>query len=501
MKKDFDSEKQQKGYPEKTGKNILRMICGVIVLCAAGYVGIAFYYMDGFSFGTWINGVYCTGKSVEEVNEELLSRTEDAKLEVIYPVSGGMELPETKRHKSSFTFDEAMAKQDYTKPLQQLFMEQRPLLWYRNLLASGGSYQLSPSVILSEEGKRKFQEQFLADREVRAERERKAVITVMPDAEEGFILYDGKKSRLDTEKALAECIAAIEKGKESITLSESCYYSERPSAAEKKQEELYESLKAFLDFTIVYDMGAEQVKLDKKALLDMLAGEEEGGFAGYITDEKGDFVWEKEKIEQAVDRLADTYDTYGKAREFTTTDGNTITLKKGTYGTKLDRKAEKEWLIKALAERKNQTHIPAYEREAWARGKNDIGDTYIEINITKQKLWFYQNGELEIETPVVTGNMMRHRETPDGVYYIYSKQKNRILRGPGYASHVNYWMPVKGGVGIHDALWRDEFGGDIYKKEGSHGCINTPFEAMEKLYEAAETGMPVVIYYEEEGEK
>ena len=58
----------------KTGKKMRRAVILLILLCAGAYLGIAFYYMDGFSLGTWINGVYCTGKSVEEVNEELISR-------------------------------------------------------------------------------------------------------------------------------------------------------------------------------------------------------------------------------------------------------------------------------------------------------------------------------------------------------------------------------------------------------------------------------------------
>ncbi len=218
----------------------------------------------------------------------------------------------------------------------------------------------------------------------------------------------------------------------------------------------------------------------------------------FAKDEDGAFRWEQEKIKEAIDKLADTYDTYGKPREFAMTGGGTVTLEKGNYGTQLDRKTETKWLTEALAERKNETHTPSYLREAYARGENDIGDTYVEINMTKQKLWFYTEGEVEIETPIVTGNMMRRRATPEGVYFVYGKQKNRILRGPGYASHVNYWMPVKGGVGMHDALWRDEFGGEIYKKEGSHGCINLPLEAAESLYDMIEIGVPVVMYYEEE---
>lgn len=81
------------------------------------------------------------------------------------------------------------------------------------------------------------------------------------------------------------------------------------------------------------------------------------------------------------------------------------------------------------------------------------------------------------------------------VCYVYEKQKNRVLRGPGYASPVKYWMPIKGGIGIHDARWRSEFGGDIYKTSGSHGCINTPEEEMARLYECAEVGTPVVLFY------
>ena len=59
-------------------KNILKGI-GIgffIILLSviAMYLGLAYYYAGGFSYGTWINGVYCTGKSVNEVNEELLRK-------------------------------------------------------------------------------------------------------------------------------------------------------------------------------------------------------------------------------------------------------------------------------------------------------------------------------------------------------------------------------------------------------------------------------------------
>lgn len=481
----------------KTAKKARLLIIFLIVLCVGAYLGIAYYYMGGFSLGTWINGVYCTGKSVAEVNEELLLQGKMPELTVIYPIYGGEETEETARKSSRFVLDEGKVTADYTRALQQLLQRQRPLLWARNLFLPTGGYELKPNVILADDGKEAFEEQFLADEIVQAELRREACIRLETGEENGLWLYDGKKNRFDAKRAFLECVNAIETGEERIILSKACYYDEEPDAAEKEQEKLYQELQEFLDFEIVYDMGAEQVRFDKKALVEMLETEKENeGNFRFTRTETGGFFWDGEKVEAAVEKLADTYDTYGKPRQFTMTGGGEITLEKGNYGTQLDKKTEVEWLMEALTAGKSETHTPAYLREAYARGENDIGDTYIEVNMTKQQLWFYLDGEVEIETPIVTGNMMRHRDTPEGVYYIYAKQKNRILRGPGYASHVNYWMPVKGGVGIHDALWRDEFGGDIYKKEGSHGCINLPLEAAENLYGQVEIGIPVILYYE-----
>ena len=56
-------------------------------------------------------------------------------------------------------------------------------------------------------------------------------------------------------------------------------------------------------------------------------------------------------------------------------------------------------------------------------------------------------------------------------------------------------MPVKGGIGIHDASWRSKYGGEIYKTNGSHGCINTPYNEVSALYDMVEIGTPCVMFY------
>lgn len=512
----LEKNRRQKRILMKAGKKLRCAVILLILLLAAAYLGIALYYTEGFSFGTWINGVYCTGKSVEEVNEELLEQEVSVELDVIYPICQGMELSEAERKSSHFVLDKETAKLDYTKALQKLLQKQQPLLWAENLFLPAGGHELTPAVIFAEDGKERFSKQFLADGTVRAEVNRESLVRLEKDDEEGILLYDGKRNRFDAQKALQECILAIEQGEKSILLSSACYYDEETDAAEIEQEKLYRELRDFLDFEIVYDMGTEQVRFDKKALVDLLATKDDETLSGQTEKEKafsviyrkdgseiilarnedGTFYFDKEKVEKAIETLAEHYDTYGKSRQFTTTDGKVVAVEKGTYGTELDQKTEKKWLLEALEKRQSETHTPAYSREAYARGENDIGDTYIEINITKQKLWFYQAGNLELETDVVTGDVAKRRKTPEGAYYVYGKQKKRILRGGGHPVLVDYWMPVKGGVGIHDADWRKEFGGEIYQNNGSHGCINLPPEKAEELYGMIEVGVPVVIYSE-----
>ena len=128
-----------------------------------------------------------------------------------------------------------------------------------------------------------------------------------------------------------------------------------------------------------------------------------------------------------------------------------------------------------------------------AYGKT-VPSTYIEVSISQQHLWYYVDGKLYVSTPVVTGNC-NSMDTPKGYWAINNKASPCSLVGPGYVSHVQYWMSFIGsGYGIHDASWRSSFGGQIYKGNGSHGCINTPYSAVQKIYRKAKVGTPVIVY-------
>lgn len=123
------------------------------------------------------------------------------------------------------------------------------------------------------------------------------------------------------------------------------------------------------------------------------------------------------------------------------------------------------------------------------KNKKDLN--YIVVSISKQKLEYYENGELSLTTPVTTG---RHNATPKGNFKVLKKVKNATLKGANYSSFVKYWMAFKGNsFGIHDASWRRNFGNMNYYNNGSHGCINVPLKAVEKLFNKVEVGTPVYV--------
>lgn len=117
---------------------------------------------------------------------------------------------------------------------------------------------------------------------------------------------------------------------------------------------------------------------------------------------------------------------------------------------------------------------------------------YILVDISDQTLKYYVKGKVKLKSNVVTGG--RGCGTPTGRFKLHHKARNVNLTGPGYVSHVNYWMPFIGqSYGMHDASWRSQFGGSIYKYNGSHGCVNMPRSKVSKLYKMVPNGTRVII--------
>lgn len=127
----------------------------------------------------------------------------------------------------------------------------------------------------------------------------------------------------------------------------------------------------------------------------------------------------------------------------------------------------------------------------------EIGEKLVDVDISNQTSTLYNSeGLMLIQTPVTTGR--DSNQTDKGLHYVFAKETDRYLTGPGYSRFVKYWAPFNGyeEEGLHDAPWRDidSFGTEIYHTNGSLGCVNTPEEAMATLFENIEVGTKVLVH-------
>ncbi|MCM1568934.1 MAG: L,D-transpeptidase/peptidoglycan binding protein [Roseburia sp.] len=465
----------------------------LLLCCAAIYVAMVIYFWNRFAPNVWINGIYCTGKTAEEVNRELLA---SAVLPEKLVVTGYLSEEGTEGSQTLVLADIAFSM-DYLEELKEHMNNQIPWRWPACLTASQNhevpaaySYDTAKLISCLESMSVYTQEDMPEDYFIQ-----------YAGSGQGYTLYDGMMNRLDTEAAVKCIKEALTKGQEEVNLMESgCYYDVPLSRKQENTRLLWTKLESFQQNSPSYDFEEEKLQLSPD---DMVSFIQKSDDRLPLVDEEGAFVLDEEAIALFVEKMANEYDTYKKDWSFLSTRGDTVAVQGETYGGIIDRETEILWLTEYLnrllqgepiaAEEK--IHIPVYRQEPYYRGKDSVGPTYIEVDMTEQRLYYYDEGRLTLETDVVTGSVRPKRETPEGVNYVYAKQQNRTLRGPGYATFVKYWMPVNGNIGLHDASWRKEFGGDIYLTNGSHGCVNLPSDKADELYQEVEIGTPVVMFY------
>lgn len=199
-------------------------------------------------------------------------------------------------------------------------------------------------------------------------------------------------------------------------------------------------------------------------------------------------------VKAYVSDLAKKYNTCYSAKTLKTSYGKTVTIPESHYGWKIDTEKEIAQITSEIKAGKAVERELNYSMTANSHGKNDYGDSYVEINLTAQHMFLYKDGKLVIDSDFVSGNVSKNNATPTGAYGVTYTEKNATLRGENYETPVTYWMPFAGNVGMHDAYWRSKFGGSIYKYAGSHGCINLPPEVAKVVFENVKKNYPVLVY-------
>lgn len=467
---------------KKIGKWFGAFLLLVLVVASIIYFCISLYYMDRFQYGTYINDIYVAGMSVEEANE-LLSVDVDDNIEVSI-VSEDIDGVETT---DKFNLREVDYDITYEQSLDEYFDNQNSFLWPLNVFNVKTS-TLVPIYIFSQEKLISVISEFEFYKDA-IEMMKVEQSVKLNRSGAGYEVVDTTKHRLDVEKVKEVISDNIGIRRFSIDLhSQGCYVDKEYTEIEQYYLDIVDKLNEYMDFNFSYKTDDKDVILTSNDVYDWLIIGEDGKFV--VDEETGKFVFDEAKIEQYVGKIAQKFNTDTGYRTFRTAVGTNITIKYEKFRKQVDIEAEESYLAEVLADNTSIT-----ERTPQYLPDYNIGNTYIEVDLTLQKLYYFKNGQMIIESPIVSGDLLTNSATPAVVCDVYAKQTDRYLRGDDYNDFVHYWMPVYGNYGIHDAMWRSEFGGEIYKTSGSHGCVNMPLEAMAQVFAHSKIGTPVVIHH------
>ncbi len=468
---------REKRRRKRQRRIFLGSMFGTLAVLAVAYCGVAIYFNSHFFFRTKVNGWKIGGMDMEAAEEKLGKSVEEYLL-TIYDRDG---------EKHHIYGEDIGCKYVPDGSLEKLLEEQKPLLWIAEVFRSKDHE--APILLDFQEGMMReavasldfFQEENVQDpQNAKIVRE-----------EDGYhVEPETEGNRLIKENVLKKIKEGVLAGESSLTLTDEDYAKAEITQDSPQIAGVMEQIEKYQNAVITYEIKDYEESIGQDKILEFIQ-----------LGEDGTVSLKEDEIAKYVQELASKYNTYADIRSFRTSSGDTIQIGGGDYGWIVNKEAEAAQIKSDLEGGQPVSREPVYSQRPYVAGKDDIGNTYIEIDYTKQHMWYYENGALVADTDVVTGNISRHNGSPDGVFKIVYKESPAVLRGEDYESDVTYFMPFAYNVGIHDASWRNgRFGGDIYKSSGSHGCINAPLEVVEKMFGKVEVGTPVVAYYREKVE-
>ncbi len=453
-------------------KRLRRILLAAGSVFAALYLGVALYYGFHFYGGTEFYGIDCGNRTAAQVKADAAGKLDKYVLE-IRERDGQTETISAQQ--IGLTFEDSDSIDRMMKAQRSYFWPVTMLLDREQIDSVAFSYDRDKAQQVMDALGCMDSARFIAPRD--------AYVGITDSGYE--VIKEVMGTTVDPARTSQALFAALDAGETSLSLDDAgCYVDPQLYSDDEGLNRDAAAMSELARANITYDFADRQEVVDVSVI---------DGWIIRLAD--GTFTIDDTRVAQYVEDLAAKYDTFGLERQFYTSIGTTVTLTGGDYGWCIDQDATTTALLKALDEGYQGTMEPVYLYTAMSRETNDIGYTYVEVCISQQRMWCYQYGNLIVDTPVVTGNPNKGNGTPSGgVWAIDAKMREYVLTGEGYTAPVDYWMPFNGNVGIHDMQARAQFGGTIYLSNGSHGCVNTPYEQAQTIYNTVSIGTPVIVY-------
>lgn len=441
----------------------------VVVVFVAVYLIISFgYFSNRFLPSTVINGEDCSNKKVSEVTEIMRKRIEGYNLSI---VNNGITVDELYGNDINLEFG------DMDKVLQDICKHQKKVSWLKGVVFSSEPINTGEGLKYDTNILNQFINSTLV---LGMESTTKSVDAKLTYKDGKYIItpavYGNEINKLAVENTIRGAVNSLNA---SIDINKAdCFIKPRLT---EDNEVLIDSckkanklIKNKIELNVTDDLFEIPVDIKKDWL---------------TVDEEGTLIFDKTAFAKYEDRVDKSYSSNEEVREFKTFHGDTVKVTGGDYGTAINRTKFEADVEEAMLGGHNSK-----VKVKFAVTNKEIGDSYIEVDLSNQMLCMYVKGEQKLCTPVITGKDDDDHRTPEGVYRLKSKTNNGSVAENGENKSVKYWMSINGVIGICDASWKDMFGGDSYKKDGSDGSIYMLEDDAKILYENCFANMPIVCY-------
>ena len=446
-----------------------------LVLIAIIYLGVAVYYQYHFLPGTTINGKDYSNKTIKSVKESML---DDIRLYYLKVIERNSEV----EHIAAADIGLSIS---IDGDLSKIKDNQNHYLWFIKPKKEANL----DITITYDEAKLDY-----AINGLKCLNDEYINAGIAPELTFDGIAFSMTQgvpgNEINKEKTIELIKNAIKNMDSVINLeTENCYLVPLDSNISEKEQEVLNTLNKYLDVDITLTFGDQSETIDKAQIYKWLS-----------VDANNEIQFDTEAIIDYIDTIAKNYETMGQSREFTTSNGKTITVSGGDFGWWINRKAEAEAIVNDIKGLTSVTREPNYLQRAGAFDENDFGNTYIEIDLSTQHLYAYKEGEKIVDCDIISGDPSLKAETPTGVFNMRFMFTNYDYIRGNFKKNIKYWMvfygnTVETNIGIASCDWITTFGGSAYKGAGSLGSIYVNDIDAKTLYmELPGKDFPVIIY-------
>ena len=454
----------------RINKNMF-IIAGVsIISFAAIYLLLALYFNSHFLFRTSINGINVGGKSVKSV-EKIMSRKAQ---EYSLTIEGRNNATE------EIVGADIDVSYDFSEDINKILNNQNEFMWIKSIFKKNEN-NITDGISYDEIKLKQVIGNLDCINESIIQPPVNAYITYSEG--EYKIMKEDKGNKVIYDKLYSQILSSIENFNYILNLDEEkCYEEPQYTSESKAVVEAKKIVDKYMKSKITYKTADNEIIIDD-ALINKWIN----------IDDDFNVNINEEAIKDYIDTLGESYDNIGNTRTFTRWSGEVIKVSTSPGIYYIDRDSVANDIIDSIKGGKE------INKELVFKTPNATDEyvinTFVEIDLTNQTIVYYKNGNIITKGNVVTGNVSAGHATPPGVFKLDWKTKDTVLRGDGYASPVSFWMPFNGGIGLHDASWRSVFGGTIYKTNGSHGCVNLPYNVAKDIYYNIEEKTTIICRY------